>query len=223
MRPAGDGSQTSNQQWLTVVGVTPKTPVLGLMSDWEEFIVYYPSGHPGTAVTVRAQAGVDPRTDLRRLAENVGAGLALPRITRVEDALSESIATQRFTMTLLTIFAGLAVVLSAVGLYGVVAYLVAERTREIGIRMALGGTWLHIVKVVTRRAIALSILGLVIGLLGARWAALGVRSMLYGVTPLDLPSYLAVLLLLLAVSVLACLLPLRRAVRIDPLVAIRTD
>jgi ABC-type antimicrobial peptide transport system permease subunit len=126
-------------------------------------------------------------------------------------------------MTLLAIFAGLAVVLSAIGLYGVISYVVAERTREIGIRIALGATPRDIAGAVVVRGIVLSALGLTIGLVAAFWGTRVIRSVLHGVSTTDPLSFLTAATLLLGVSLLACAIPMRRAMRVDPVIAMRGD
>jgi ABC-type antimicrobial peptide transport system permease subunit len=197
--------------------------MLGLASDVGWFVAYVPARRGGMTVLVRARPEADPSLDLRRLARTLGGELALPRVTNVDRALSDSVATQRFAMVLLAAVAGLAVLFSAVGLYGIIAFLVARRTREIGIRVALGGTRWDITTLVVGRALVLSVVGLGIGLLGARWGTGLIESMLYGVGRADTTSYAFDAILLVGVACVASLVPLRRALRVDPLIAIRAD
>jgi ABC-type antimicrobial peptide transport system permease subunit len=126
-------------------------------------------------------------------------------------------------MTLLTLFAVLAVVLSAVGLYGVITYMVSQTSREIGIRVALGAARRHVVRMVMRQGILLSVIGLAIGLFASVWGSALLRKSLYGVSTTDPLSYVVGGFVLLALAVAACIAPTLRAVRIDPMVAMRGD
>jgi putative ABC transport system permease protein len=137
--------------------------------------------------------------------------------------LAATIAPQRFTMVLLAVFAGLAVLLSAVGLYGVISYVVTQRTREIGIRIALGATPHRVARAVVARGLVLSIVGLAAGLAIAVWGSALIKSMLYGVAATDPLSYTMAGAALLGVSLLACTIPMRRAMRVDPVIAMRAD
>jgi putative ABC transport system permease protein len=141
----------------------------------------------------------------------------------VQDALFETFAQTRFTMLLMAAFAAVAVLLSAIGLYGVIAYAVAQRTREIGIRMALGATRRDIGRRVAGQGLSLVGIGLAIGLVGGVLAAKLIAGMLFGVRgadPLVLGSTTGILA---AVALLATLVPMRRATRVDPAIAMRAD
>ena len=126
-------------------------------------------------------------------------------------------------MTILAIFEGLAVVLSAVGLYGVISYVVTQRSREIGIRIALGATPRNVARTIVVRGLILSAVGLAIGLVAARWGTALIASTLYGVASTDVASYGAAGAPLLVISVLACLVPMRRAMSVDPVIAMRGE
>jgi putative ABC transport system permease protein len=141
----------------------------------------------------------------------------------VQDALFETFAQTRFTMLLMAAFAAVAVLLSAIGLYGVIAYAVAQRTREIGIRMALGATRRDIGRRVAGQGLSFVGIGLAIGLVGGVLAAKLIAGMLFGVRgadPLVLGSTTGILA---AVALLATLVPMRRATRVDPAIAMRAD
>jgi putative ABC transport system permease protein len=141
----------------------------------------------------------------------------------MEQLLSRSLSRARFSMTLLSIFAGLALVLSAIGIYGVMAYNVAQRTREIGIRLALGAARQDVLTMVLLGAAKLAAFGVLIGLAGALGLNYLLRSQLFGVSPADPSTYFAVALLLALVALAASYLPARRATRVDPLVALRYE
>jgi ABC-type antimicrobial peptide transport system permease subunit len=144
-------------------------------------------------------------------------------VTNVEDAMRESIAGPRFTMLLLATFTLLALVLAAVGLYGVLAYAVAQRTREIGIRIALGATRRAIARAIITEGALLAAGGIAIGLAGALWSTKFIDRMLYGVPRSDPLAFAAGALLLFGTAMLACVVPMRRAVAVDPLIAMRAE
>jgi putative ABC transport system permease protein len=137
--------------------------------------------------------------------------------------MMRSVAGPRFTMALLVVFTLLALVLAAVGLYGVMAYAVAQQTREIGIRIALGATRASIAKSVLSRGVVMAVAGAVVGTLGARWGTKLLESMLYGVARTDAASFVIGVTVLIATALVACLVPMRRAVSVDPLISIRAD
>ena len=136
-------------------------------------------------------------------------------------AVDESVAQRRFSMLLLTLFAGIAVFLAAVGLYGVVAYSVSQRTQEIGVRMAIGAQRGDVLRMIVGGGMKLAMAGVVVGVAGALALTQLVAAMLFQVTPFDPPSYGATVIVLLAVAALACYVPARRAMRVDPIVALR--
>jgi len=145
------------------------------------------------------------------------------RTQTLEQLLSTSVAPRRFNMLLLGIFAGVALVLAAVGLYGVMSYSVSWRTREIGIRMALGAKRADVLRLVVRQGMTMTLIGLALGLVGAFSISRVLRGLLHGVSPTDPLTFVAVSIVLLAVALLACLVPARRATRVDPIIALRTE
>ena len=213
--------------WSTVVGVASDIPFLGLTNDRSEPLVYVPFSttdqHPEISISLRTIDGFEPTTAFRQVVKQLDAKLPPPAVASAGAALAESIATERFTMTLLAIFAGLAVVLSALGLYGVISYVVAQRTREIGIRIALGATPRNIAGAVVLRGLVLSIVGLALGLAAAGWGTRIIRTLLHGVSTTDPLSFAAAATLLFGVSLLACTIPMRRAMRVDPVIAMRGE
>src|SRR5262249_31756679 len=134
-----------------------------------------------------------------------------------------SMASERFYAMLIAIFAGLALALAAVGVYGVLSQAVGERTREIGLRVALGAGPQQVTALVVRQGVAPASIGLGIGLAGALGASQLLRKMLVEIGPMDLATYLGVAGLIIGTAVLAAWLPARRAARVDPLVALRSD
>ena len=151
------------------------------------------------------------------------AALPLSRISTMEDIAARSIASQRFNMLLLGSFAALGLLLAAVGIYGVMSYTVAQSTREIGIRMALGAQAGSVLKLVTWQGMTLTLTGMAVGIAASLALTRVMSGLLYGVAATDPPTFAATALLLAAVSLLACYLPARRATRVDPLIALRYD
>lgn len=159
----------------------------------------------------------------RQIVRELDGSLPAFSLAPLTDAISESIAQRRFSMLLLTVFAFVALFLAAVGLYGVVAYTVSLRTQEIGVRMAVGAEPAHVLRLVIGGGMKLALAGVVIGLAAALALAQFVATLLFGVTPFDPVSYTVTSLVLLAVCVLACYVPARRAMAVDPLVALRQE
>lgn len=152
------------------------------------------------------------------------AGLEAPDDLRtMDDLLSASIAQQRFNMLLLALFAGLAVTLGAVGLYGVLSYLVAQRRHEIGVRMALGANHGEVLRLVVTNGLRMTLAGLGLGIVASIGLAQLLVGFLYGVKPTDPFTFGTVSALLCCVAFLACYIPARRATRVDPLVALRYE
>jgi putative ABC transport system permease protein len=141
----------------------------------------------------------------------------------VEEYLNGTIAQPRFNTFLLGIFASLAMLLTAVGVYGVISYSVAQRTHEIGIRMALGAEPGDMMRLIVGQGLQLASIGIGTGLLAAFALTHFLASLLFGVTAMDPVSFVAVALLLFAVVAVACYLPARRAMRVDPMVALRYE
>jgi putative ABC transport system permease protein len=141
----------------------------------------------------------------------------------LEQLVGRSIAPQRFNLSLLGSFAGLGLLLAAVGIYGVVAYSVAQQTHEIGIRMALGARARDVLKLVVGRGMALAFVGVVVGLFGSLGLTRLLKSLLFGVTATDPLTFAAIGLLLTLIALLACYLPARRATRVNPLTALRHE
>ncbi len=212
-------------RWLTVIGVVPDVVSQLLVTGHVSPAIYYPySDHTfDLTLAVRTQPGVDPTASLRRLFLTLQPGRAPPSITSVEQDIVNLHESQRFTMALLSTFAALAVVLSAIGLYGVISYMVAQRTREIGVRVALGAAPRHIGRTVIVRGLALATSGLAIGLMGSLWGTKLIRASLFGVQPNDAGSYLVGGLVLLTLAIIACIVPTRRAMAVDPLIAMRAE
>jgi ABC-type antimicrobial peptide transport system permease subunit len=149
--------------------------------------------------------------------------LPIYRVKAMEARVAESLARPRFAMTLLTAFAGLALVLAAIGTYGVMAYLVSQSTRELGIRIALGATERGVLGMVLRQGVVVTVLGLVAGIGGAWILTRFMRSMLFGVPHTDPLTFTLVGAILATVALVATLVPARRAARVDPTITMRAE
>jgi ABC-type antimicrobial peptide transport system permease subunit len=159
---------------------------------------------------------------IRRAVASVDPSLALANVSTMEQALGKYLAMGRFTTWLLGLLGGTGLVLAIVGVYGVVAYFVTQRTREFGVRLALGSSAANVQWLVVRQGLLLALLGVVIGV-GVSFAlARLLRTMVYGITPHDPITFVAVSVILAVVTLLASYLPARRATRIDPLEALRS-
>jgi len=141
----------------------------------------------------------------------------------MQGLVDRSIWDRRLYGTMFTLFAGIALLLAAIGVYGVVAYAVAQRTREIGVRVALGADKGDVLRLVVGRGLGLTAAGVALGVLGAAGFTRVLRSQLYGVSPFDPLSFVLTTLLLVAVTLLASYVPARRAMKVDPMVALRHE
>jgi putative ABC transport system permease protein len=179
-----------------------------------------------SSMWVMAKTTADPTAQanlVRAVVRDIDGTLPAFSIMPLTNMVSESIARRRFSMLLLSLFAAVALFLAAVGLYGVVAYTVSQRTQEIGVRMAIGAQQGDVLRMVLGSGMKLAALGVAIGVAAALALAGLVASMLFGVTPFDPASYGLTAADLLAVAALACYVPARRAMRVDPLIALRQE
>ena len=214
-----------SEPWATVVGVVGDVRVGVSGEPRPTAYVSARQDHWGGAAVVVRTAG-DPMALLpavRREMKAIDATLPVGEPASMKEVRSNRLADRRLPMQLMIAFALLALALAAVGVYGVMAYSVAARTREIGVRVALGAQPRNVFGMVVRQGIAAAVVGLMLGLLGA--AALGrvLTKLLYGVAPTDALTFVSVAALLMAVTLAACLIPARRAVRVDPLEALRSE
>src|SRR5207249_9432130 len=174
----------------------------------------------------RTQAGYNPQALVGLIKEQIATldpEQAVSEIATMEENIGESLASRRLTMTLLGVFAGLALLLASIGLYGVMALIVTQRTRELGIRFALGASRGDVLRLVLGQGAVLVGIGLAAGLLGAFLASQALRSVLYDVAPLDPTALISALLTLSLVALIACFLPARRASLVDPIEALRME
>ena len=220
------GGLNSTSPWLTVVGVVGRIKQYALDVD-SRIAFYFPQTQTiqrGMNVVIRS--GADPASLTSAVIGEIRAldpDLPLYDVRTMDQRVDASLATRRFSMTLLGVFAAVALVLATVGVYGVMAYLVNQGTREIGIRIALGATQRGIIGLVVRRGMTLALTGVAIGLLGALAVTRLLSSFLFGVRATDPITFVAIAVLLTMVAMLATFIPARRAARIDPMVSLRCD
>ncbi len=159
----------------------------------------------------------------RQAVRDIDSTLPAFAMTPLADVVSESIAQRRFSMLLIGVFGAIALVLAAVGLYGVVSYSVSQRTQEIGLRMAIGADRRDVLRLIVGGGMKLAVIGVVIGVAGALALSKVIATMLFELTPMDLVSYSGTVMVLLAVAMVACYVPARRAMRVDPIIALRAE
>ena len=210
-----------------VIGVVADTKVFNSPRQQTVDEGYFPLGFSSRAemsLTIHGAqpAGAQPET-MRRAIAGIDSRLPLFSVRTMQQLIVDSSSDTRFEALLLAIFAGLALVLAAVGIYGVMSYLVAQRTQELGIRMALGAQPLDVLRLVLERGVMLTVAGLAIGLVAAFAITRLLSKLLFGVSATDPLTFFGVALLLGLVALAACWIPARRATRIDPLVALRYE
>jgi putative ABC transport system permease protein len=227
--PGPDGSPG----WKEVVGVVKDVHARGLDEEPSPEFYLPMIQAPAAAwswtdrtmtVAVRAQGdAISLMTPLRRAVAEVDPALPLYNLGTMQGRLVDSLAQSRFSTMLLTVFGAIALILAAIGVYGVISYGVAQRTQEIGIRMALGARHADVLAMVVRHGAVLAGIGLVVGLGGALALSRLLSSLLFQVSPTDPPTFASGTVVLTAVALLAAALPARRAARTDPMVALRSE
>jgi putative ABC transport system permease protein len=174
-------------------------------------------------IVIRTKGAAISANELRTAAASVAPGMPIYQVSTMQQKITGTLEQSHFETFLLAIFAAGALLLSSVGIYGILSYTVAQRTRDIGIRMALGASQAHVMRDVLGFGMRLTALGLSVGIVGALAGTRLLSSLLYGVHPSDVITYAAVSSILIAVSLLASYVPARRATRVDPMVALRHE
>ena len=212
--------------WNTVIGVVAdaRTESLEDSSAPQMYLSLYQRGAKDLAIFVRGRLDTAAiPVDLREKVQSVNPELPVFGAQTLDDALSASLSVRRFSMKMIGLFALTALLLAGLGIYGVISYIVNERTHEIGIRLALGAQRGNILRMVLRQGLGLAIAGAAVGLACALIVSHLMAGLLYGVRPTDPLTFAGVALLLIGVALVACYVPARRAIRVDPLVALRYE
>ncbi|HET9787122.1 MAG TPA: FtsX-like permease family protein, partial [Pyrinomonadaceae bacterium] len=214
-------------RFLTVVGVVGRVKMEGLSQDSNRVQGYFPFWQlPFSGMTVIVKATGDPNqliASAREQVKQLDPDQPIYNIKTMDEIRAESVSGERLNLTLFSIFAGIALVLAVVGIYGVMSYTVTQRTHEIGIRMAIGAQQRDVFKMVLGQGMMLALIGIAIGLVGAFALTRLMASMLFGVTATDPATFAAIAVLLTAVALMACYLPGRRATKVDPVISLRYE
>ncbi|MBX6365207.1 MAG: ABC transporter permease [Gemmatimonadetes bacterium] len=221
--PAAAGDTT---HWITVVGVVGHTKHEGLDADprVQLYLPYTQTGASLMSIVLRTTGDPNRVVPLARAAvSEVDRDQPIARVATLEQLVSDSLGERRLSTTLLAAFAGLALLLAALGIYGIMAHHVAQRTRELGVRMALGAAARDVLGLVLRQGMGLAVTGIVIGLVGALALTRLMASQLYAVRATDPATFAAVAAILGVVALLATAIPALRATRVDPVEALRQE
>ena len=218
--------QNANLPWLSIVGIVKDIKHDGLDVDGVPHIYVSMYQRPNRVMSFALRTSLPASVlepQIRREVQSVDPGLPVFNVRSMRDVMDVSLAPRRFSSTLVGGFAAIALLLASIGIYGLLAYMVGQRSHEIGIRVALGAQPSDILSLILRRGMLLSGTGILAGLFLAAIAAPTIASLLYGVHPIDPPVFLSVPLVFLVVAALACSLPARRAMSVDPIVALREN
>lgn len=216
----------SDWQTYEVVGVVANTKSYGLVENWQPELFVPEAQIPYTVMNVVIRITGDPSvmtSSVRSTILELDPYRPPHSIVAMSDLVSDSIARERFALTWLGVLAAIALVLASVGVYSVISHVTAQRTREVGIRLALGAQTGDILRLMVRHGMILALTGVAIGLAGALVLTRLIRSLLFGVAPNDVATLISVAALMIVVALLASYIPARRATRVDPLVALRYE
>jgi predicted permease len=216
----------ADSPWITVVGLiaNARTESLAEAGVPKIYLDLYQTGGKRLAIFLRGNLDAAAIPDeVRKQVQSVDPSLPVSGGQTLEETVSASLSERRFSMEIIALFALTALLLAGLGIYGVISYIVSERTHEIAIRLALGAERRSILQMVLRQGLGLALAGAGVGLVGALIVSHLMAGLLYGVRPTDPVTFADVALLLLGVALLACYIPARRAVCVDPLVALRHE
>lgn len=223
----GQSSSTDPDDWITIVGVVKDVRQFELVAEPKPqmYLSYVQAGFfaPRHLVVSTEVEPLSLAATVRKTVWDIDKDQPVSNISTMEEVLSESVARQRFSMLLLAIFAGVALVLAAVGIYGVMSYSIAQRTHEIGIRMALGAQKSDVLKLAVGAGLKLVLIGVAIGLVAAFILTRVMASLLFGISATDPATFITISLVLISVALLASYIPARRATKVDPMVALRYE
>jgi putative ABC transport system permease protein len=212
---------------LTVVGIVGRVKMEGLSQDSNRVQGYLPFAQLAfSGMTVIVKASGDPNqlmTSVRRQVADIDPEQPIYNVRTMDEIRAQSVAPERLNLTLLSIFAGIALLLAVVGIYGVMSYTVTQRTHEIGIRMAIGAQPRDVFKMVIGQGMTLALIGVALGLVSAFGLTRLMATMLFGIEPTDPATFGSIALLLTGVALVACYIPGRRATKVDPVVSLRYE
>lgn len=224
------GDATPSTPWETIIGVVSDVKYSGLDApvDPTLYVPYFEAGLTSFSremfLVVRARAdAINLEASLRSAVQGLDPNLPLTQVRTMNELLSRSISQPRFRTQLLAMFAAMALLLAAIGIFGVMAYVVSRRTREIGVRMALGASRARILAMVLGNGLRTVLLGVALGLVEAFALTRLIKSWLFAIQPLDTVTFLIVSLMVIAVAALACYVPARRATKVDPIMTLRYE
>jgi putative ABC transport system permease protein len=219
--------EVGKPNWSTIIGVVSDVKQRGLDDrNRAQFYAPYRQTNFASGLTFVARTGTDPNSvanAIRAAVQRIDSQLAVYDIRTMEQVASKSVAERRFTTLLLVTFAGLALVLACIGLYGVIAYSVTQRTQEIGIRMALGAQARDVLRMILSQSLKLTAIGLIVGSIASIALTRFIGNLLFEVKPTDPITLVSVSLLLAVVSLVASYIPAHRAARVNPMVALRYE
>jgi putative ABC transport system permease protein len=218
--------QNPDAVWRTVVGVIENTRLETLDKEPYPQMIFPAAQSVPEALDFAIRTSVPPASlvpAVRREVRALDRDLPVSNVKTMEDRLAEVVAQPKVNLVVLAAFAALALLIAAVGTYGVMAYAVAQRTRELGIRVALGASGERVVRLVVRQGMVPAVVGVGIGLVGAALGARLLASLLYGVGTRDVSTFAVASLALAGVALAACYIPARRAAHADPMVALRSE
>jgi predicted permease len=210
----------------TIIGVTGDVRYQSLESPEIRPMVYFSLAQRpqrGLNLIARSSDPASLTTGLRRIVGSLDPALAVPPVSDLAELVREATGTQRFALTLFGVFAGVATLLAGIGIYGVMAFLVRQRTHELGIRVALGAPRGRLMALIVGRALRMTLGGVALGLLGAWYLSKSMGALLFATSATDRLTFAVVALLVVVIGVAASVIPARRAMRADPMEALRGD
>jgi putative ABC transport system permease protein len=226
--PVGQRVRFSDQKWRTILGIVGdvRHEGLGMKPEPEMYIPYGQIANVESRPTIVLRTSIEPTnltSALRKAVSEVDASVPLDQIETMKQIVTVSVGEPRLRTAVLLIFAILALFVASIGLYGVMSYLMSQRTREFGIRVAVGASSGALLRLVLGQAVKLVSIGICLGFVGAMLLARSIASLLYGITPFDAATFASVSLVLAVVALLASYIPARRATSVDPMVALRYE
>jgi putative ABC transport system permease protein len=212
--------------WFEIVGIVANVRSLGLQEEPPPEVYFSSQQDSFSEMFFVVRTQIEPASlaaSMRDAVQDIDRSQPITEVRTLQNVVSESVTQQRFNLTLLVMFGGLALLLSAAGIYGVTSYTVTQRTHEIGIRMALGAKDDDVLRLIMRQGMRPALIGLAIGIGAALGLTRLMESLLFGVTATDPMTFMTLSLLLMTVALLACYFPARRATKVDPMIALRYE